>query len=154
MQDSKSYFEQYNQFGDACSVPVGTICDPVPLRDTITMSMNLVHEEWREETEPAVKAYMANPSIENFAEVADGIVDTIYVLCQLGRVLGVPLDAVWDEVQAANMRKVGADGKVLRRADGKILKPEGWKPPAVWDICYAEYVKKMQREQGSKALGD
>ena len=107
-----------------------------------------------EETTTALNHYILNPSIENFAEVADGIVDTIYVLCQLGRVLGVPLDAVWDEVQAANMRKVGADGKVLRREDGKILKPEGWKPPAVWDICYAEYVKKMQREQGSKALGD
>ena len=33
------------------------------------------------------------------------------------------------EVHRSNMAKVGPGGKVLRREDGKILKPEGWTPP-------------------------
>lgn len=32
-------------------------------------------------------------------------------------------------VHAANMRKVGENGKVIKREDGKILKPEGWYGP-------------------------
>ena len=36
----------------------------------------------------------------------------------------------WQEVVKTNMAKVDPEtGKVRRRTDGKILKPEGWKPP-------------------------
>ena len=49
----------------------------------------------------------------------------------LFRQLGIPLGAVFDEVHAANMRKVGPDGTVTRRPDGKVIKPEGWKGPVV-----------------------
>jgi predicted HAD superfamily Cof-like phosphohydrolase len=46
---------------------------------------------------------------------------------------------VFDEVHAANMRKAPG-GVVTRRPDGKVVKPEGWKPPDVarvleeWDL--------------------
>jgi predicted HAD superfamily Cof-like phosphohydrolase len=36
----------------------------------------------------------------------------------------------WAEVVRSNMAKVDpVTGKVIKRADGKILKPEGWTPP-------------------------
>lgn len=36
----------------------------------------------------------------------------------------------WNEVVTNNMSKVCKEtGKVIKRDDGKILKPEGWKPP-------------------------
>ena len=35
-----------------------------------------------------------------------------------------------DEVTRSNLAKV-VDGKVLRRADGKLLKPGGWQPPDI-----------------------
>ena len=37
---------------------------------------------------------------------------------------------VWNEVQRANMAKVGLGG-VKKREDGKVLKPDGWTPPDV-----------------------
>ena len=40
---------------------------------------------------------------------------------------GIYDDAV-NEVHRSNMAKL-VDGKVLRREDGKVLKPEGWQPP-------------------------
>jgi predicted HAD superfamily Cof-like phosphohydrolase len=63
----------------------------------------------------------------DLAGIADGIADLIYVLCGMAVTYGIPLDRVWSEVHAANMRKVGGG----ERADGKILKPEGWVGPDI-----------------------
>lgn len=58
---------------------------------------------------------------------ADGLADLIYVCVGAALAFGIPLDRVWAEVQRANMAKSGGP----RRGDGKILKPEGWQPPAI-----------------------
>jgi predicted HAD superfamily Cof-like phosphohydrolase len=40
------------------------------------------------------------------------------------------IKGAWDEVAKSNLSKIDqTTGKVLRREDGKILKPEGWSPP-------------------------
>ena len=152
---SKTLFEQYNEFASACGNPRGAI-GTVPNLNFLAMCLRLVHEEWDEETLPAIRSYSLNPSIENFTAVTDGLVDTVYVLLQLARTLGVPFDAAFNEVHQSNMAKV-VDGKVIRREDGKILKPDGWQPPNLWDICYAEYVLQMkaaQNHQPKEVLGD
>ena len=69
-------------------------------------------------------------NLENLSEIADGLADLIYVAIGMARTLGIPLEEVWDEVHKTNMAKEG--GPV--RGDGKILKPPGWKPPAVKTI--------------------
>ena len=61
------------------------------------------------------------------SDVADGIVDSIYVLIGMGGEMGLDLSEVWRRVHVANMAKAG--GPV--REDGKRLKPEGWTPPDV-----------------------
>ena len=51
--------------------------------------------------------------------------------------LGLPiLPAVREEIHPANMRKLGPDGRPIVRADGKVVKPEGWKPANV--ACVVE----------------
>lgn len=67
-------------------------------------------------------------SNKHIAEVVDGIIDTIYVCCGMLHSLEIDAQAAWDEVHSSNMSKV-VDGKVMRREDGKILKPEGYRPP-------------------------
>lgn len=44
---------------------------------------------------------------------------------------GIPLTAVVAEVHAANMAKLGPDGKPIVNEHGKALKPEGWQPPDI-----------------------
>lgn len=149
--ENKTFFDQYNEFADACENPRGAILQ-VPSKDFLDMCLRLVHEEWEMETLPAIDRYRIMPSLENFAEVTDGIVDTVYVLMQLARALGVPFNEGWEEVHGANMKKV-VDGKVTRRADGKILKPEGWTPPDIWNLCYRTFEKQLI-DNGKKALGD
>lgn len=46
--------------------------------------------------------------------------------------LGLPLlAAVAEEIHPANMRKLGPDGRPVVRADGKVVKPDGWQPANV-----------------------
>lgn len=44
---------------------------------------------------------------------------------------GIPLDVVFAEVHAANMRKLGPDGRPIVDGNGKACKPEGWYPADV-----------------------
>lgn len=67
---------------------------------------------------------------DNLVELADGIADSIVVLLGTAVSYGIDIRPVWDEVHKTNMAKVGGP----RRTDGKILKPEGWKPPDVKSI--------------------
>ena len=51
-----------------------------------------------------------------------------YYICDTAVRHGLNLDPLFKIVHRANMQKV-VDGKVIRREDGKILKPEGWEDP-------------------------
>lgn len=70
----------------------------------------------------------------NLVEIADGIADLVYVAIGAALEFGIPIDAVFDEVHRTNMLKVGG----ATRADGKLLKPEGWKPPDIAAILLAK----------------
>ena len=63
----------------------------------------------------------------NLPEAIDGICDLLYVCYGAALEFGVDLDVYFREVHHANMRKEGG----ATRADGKILKPEGWKAPDI-----------------------
>lgn len=74
----------------------------------------------------------------NAIETADALADLVVVIVGMALELGLPLDRVWDEVHRANMAKVGPDGKVMYRGDGKVLKPEGWTPPDIKKAVFGE----------------
>jgi predicted HAD superfamily Cof-like phosphohydrolase len=63
----------------------------------------------------------------NLPEFADGLADLDYVVEGARLVFGINGVPIAAEVHRANMTK--AQGP--KRADGKILKPEGWKPPDI-----------------------
>jgi predicted HAD superfamily Cof-like phosphohydrolase len=56
----------------------------------------------------------------------------IYMLVvSVGAILSMGADGegAWKEVMRSNFAKIGEDGKVRKREDGKVLKPTGWTPP-------------------------
>ena len=77
-------------------------------------------EEWTE------ASYEQDP-----VQTLDAITDQLYILlgtaCKQGLIDCLP--EAFSIVHAANMRKLDKDGKVIRRKDGKVLKPEGWVGP-------------------------
>jgi predicted HAD superfamily Cof-like phosphohydrolase len=63
----------------------------------------------------------------DMVKVVDALADIDYVVEGMRLELGVDGEPVAAEVHRSNMAKVGA----TQRADGKIMKPEGWKPPDI-----------------------
>jgi predicted HAD superfamily Cof-like phosphohydrolase len=74
---------------------------------------------------------------DDIVEVADALADLIYIACGTAIAYGIPLNRVFDEVHRTNMAKL-VDGKPLYREDGKVKKPEGWKPPDINKVLFGD----------------
>lgn len=101
-----------------------TACDQGKSEQTATLYLELINEEMNELSE----------AVEGGSDVAtlDAICDTIWTLIGYAHAKGYPIETAWDAVALSNLRKIDLrTGKVNRRADGKVLKPEGWKPPDI-----------------------
>ena len=64
-------------------------------------------------------------------DALDAITDILYVLLGTAHAygLGDKVEAAFNEVHRSNMTKVMPDGKVMKRDDGKIIKPDTYEPP-------------------------
>ena len=79
-----------------------------------------------EEVGELVEAVAANDKVEQL----DALVDILVVTMGAIRAGGFDGEGAWREVMATNFAKIDKDtGKVRKREDGKVLKPEGWKAP-------------------------
>ena len=66
----------------------------------------------------------------NNVEVLDALIDILVVTVGAIHSLGADGEGAWNEVMRTNFAKIDAvTGKVRKREDGKVLKPEGWEPP-------------------------
>lgn len=114
-------FEDIERFGSAC--------DQEPNEANYRMYLALIQEEYQE-LQDAVKAY-------DKVEQLDALVDILVVTMGAIRAAGWDGEAAWKEVMDTNFAKIDPDtGKVRKREDGKVLKPEGWKAPEL-----AQFVK-------------
>lgn len=85
-------------------------------------------------SEVAFITKMVNDELKELAEAtditgqADALVDATYYIHDQAVRSGIDLDPLFSIVSKANQSKI-VDGKVIRREDGKILKPAGWVDP-------------------------
>lgn len=104
---------------------------PDPKR--VSLYLDLVREEIGELEEAMASLYASeNKQDEQLAkaDTLDAICDSIWVLIGLAKVMDLPLEWGWDEVTITNLKKIDAElGSVIRDANGKIMKPDGWRPP-------------------------
>ncbi|MDN0081400.1 nucleoside triphosphate pyrophosphohydrolase family protein [Crenobacter sp. SG2305] len=100
--------------------------------EQLAMWQTMLAEEWQEFTD-ALADYQelaGQPPAEQLrrrAELTAEGVDVLNVLAGLLLSQGLPVEAMFDAIHTANLRKQ-VNGQVVRRADGKILKPDGWQP--------------------------
>ena len=111
-----SYTTQVQQFTEACNDELPRFPQPMT-SEGIAFIRQMVNDEL-DELEVA----------QSITEQADALVDAIYYICDFAARHGINLDPLFDIVHGANMQKV-VNGKVIKREDGKILKPEGWEDP-------------------------
>lgn len=83
------------------------------------MYCNLIEEEFNE-------LQTANSD----EEALDALIDILVVTIGAIHSMGADAEGAWNEVMRTNLAKIDPEtGLVLRREDGKILKPAGWQPP-------------------------
>jgi predicted HAD superfamily Cof-like phosphohydrolase len=69
-------------------------------------------------------------AVSDDVEQIDACFDMIWVIVGYMKSRGWDCESIWDEGAKSNLSKIDpTTGSVRRREDGKILKPEGWKPP-------------------------
>ncbi|CAL9276585.1 hypothetical protein SUDANB5_05106 [Streptomyces sp. SudanB5_2050] len=95
------------------------------------------------EVSPELAAHRGELLAEEAAEVAEvsvtgpldrlahELADVVYVAYGTALVHGIDLDEVIAEIHRSNMTKRGPDGRVSRRADGKVLKGDHYEAPDV-----------------------
>ena len=67
---------------------------------------------------------------QNQVEQLDACMDMIWVILGYCYMKGWDVNGAWNEVARSNLMKIDPEtGKVNKREDGKVLKPEGWTPP-------------------------
>lgn len=84
--------------------------------------LDLMEEEWKE-----LKAALV---MEDRVEQLDALLDFVVVTIGAIHSAGFNGEGGWKEVMRTNFAKVDSEtGKVRKREDGKVLKPQGWTPP-------------------------
>jgi predicted HAD superfamily Cof-like phosphohydrolase len=66
----------------------------------------------------------------DMVETLDALLDIVVVTIGAMHSAGMDAEGGWKEVMMTNFAKVDKEtGKVRKREDGKVLKPQGWTPP-------------------------
>jgi len=99
-----------------------TACDQFPSVNNYNMYLDLITEEYME-LQQAVRD-------QDPVEQLDALIDILVVTIGAIRAGGFDGEGAWQEVMNTNFAKINPEtGKVTKREDGKVLKPEGWQAP-------------------------
>lgn len=118
-------FRDQEKFMKACDQSVGTLNEA-----QYKLYLDLMEEEWKE----LQVALASNDRVEQL----DALLDFIVVTTGAIHSAGFDGEGGWKEVVRTNFAKIDKEtGKVRKREDGKVLKPQGWTAPDL-----TPYVKK------------
>jgi predicted HAD superfamily Cof-like phosphohydrolase len=110
-------FSDQRKFMRACGQTTDTYNE-----DQFQMYCDLIQEESQE----LITARVASDEVEQL----DALIDIMVVTAGALHSLGVDAEGAWKEVMRSNFAKIDPrTGRVTRRDDGKVLKPENWEPP-------------------------
>ena len=99
-------------------------CDQEPSPENAELYVKLIKEEFEE----FAVARRENDEVEQL----DACMYMIWVILGYCYMKGWNVDGAWNEVARSNLSKINPEtGKVIKREDGKVLKPEGWTPPSL-----------------------
>lgn len=110
-------FHDQSKFMSASDQSVGK-----PNDEQLKLYLKLVTEEYDE-----LQVAVAN---KDKIETLDALLDLIVVTVGAIHSLGVDAEGAWKEVMGSNLAKIDrTTGKVMKREDGKVIKPALWSAP-------------------------
>lgn len=121
----KDLIEKLREFHRTYNLPIGKL-PHVAEPSLRLLRVDLMLEEVRE--------YFQAEKAGNLAEIADGLIDVIYIAVGTGIAYGLPMEELFNEVHRSNMSKLGADGKAVYSETGKVLKGPFFSPPNLVDV--------------------
>jgi predicted HAD superfamily Cof-like phosphohydrolase len=90
--------------------------------DQYNLYLGLIREEFEELQEALI--------VDDRAEQLDALIDILVVTIGAIHSAGFDAQGAWDEVMNTNFAKINPEtGKVNKREDGKVLKPDNWVAP-------------------------
>lgn len=95
--------------------------------DDLDLVLRCIDEEWNEFSE-AAQDYAKEQTEETRKQLTKEWADLQYVVSQAACFFEIPADPAFNRVHGSNMTKV-VDGRIIKREDGKILKPDTYKAP-------------------------
>lgn len=117
IKTTTNVFQDQERFMKACDQTIS-----IENKEQFKMYVNLINEE-RQELNEAI-------SLNDKTEILDALVDIMVVTIGAGNSMGFDMEGAWEEVMKTNFAKINSEtGKVIKREDGKVLKPEGWEKP-------------------------
>jgi predicted HAD superfamily Cof-like phosphohydrolase len=141
-----SNYEDVVAFHRKFCIPVAE-APAFPPNDILRMRLNFLLEELVETGRAAgftlMEGFAGGPPKFFQTEVPsdlpgffDGLIDLVYVAMGTADMAGLPWQAGWDAVQAANMKKQRAvSASVSKRGHQvDVVKPEGWTPPDIEEV--------------------
>lgn len=136
-----SHSSQVREFHRAADGPVPDR-PTVPDLELLDLRARLIAEESAEvadEFDRLRRRVAALSTVEppDLAALAHELVDLLYVAYGALDAFGLPTDAIFDAVHAANLAKT--TGNRVVDENGKLGKPEGWQPADVVAIVAAAY---------------
>jgi predicted HAD superfamily Cof-like phosphohydrolase len=97
-------------------------CDQERNGDNVYLYRGLIAEEYDEFCQSVV--------MRDKVEQLDACMDMIWVILGYCYMKHFDVQGAWNEVARSNLAKINPEtGKVNKREDGKVLKPDGWTPP-------------------------
>lgn len=110
-------FRDQEKFMKACDQTTGEFNN-----EQFTLYLNLIREEYTE--------LMQANAEDDRLEMLDAMIDILVVTIGAIHSMGADAEGAWKEVMATNFNKIDKQsGRVRKREDGKVLKPQGWLPP-------------------------
>ena len=124
---SETLQDKLNTFHKAFGHVTNAKYPPSALNATKSLRINLLQEEFAEVMDAVYYK-------KDEASILKELCDLVYVCVGFADTFGWNCDIAFNRVHASNMSKLGEDGKPVYRDDGKILKSDLYKEPALKDL--------------------
>lgn len=105
-------------------------------RQSTAFRMSLIEEEYEEVRDAmgfSIKSMLEGGHCHPEHALKE-LADLLYIIYGTAEAFGWNLDEAVNRVHDSNMSKLGADGKPIYRADGKVLKGPGYREPYLGDL--------------------